>query len=152
MLLLRRIRAAGLASLILSLVACGGPIVMIPGGELSGKVEAVPSDWSFTDSVETMQLETRPADPYSVNIWGASVGDRFYIGCGNPEKGWCKYVLEDPNVRLRVNDSIYELRAEPIENEPELEAYLAGLKKKYDREVSPEERGQAVAFALTARE
>ena len=29
------------------------------GGELSGTVKPAPSDWSFTDSVETVQLETR---------------------------------------------------------------------------------------------
>ena len=47
-------------------VACG-PIVMIPGGELSGTPAPVPESWDFTNEVDTIQLETRPEDPYSVN-------------------------------------------------------------------------------------
>jgi hypothetical protein len=148
----RRLPATVLTTLVLGLAACGGPIVMLPGGELSGTLTAVPSDWSFTDSVETLQLETRPSDPYSVNIWGVGMGDRLYIACGDRENRWCSYISEDPNVRLRVNDSIYELRAELVESDSERDAFLAVLRKKYDREVTSEEQGRALAYALTARE
>jgi hypothetical protein len=132
-------------------LACSGPLVMIPGGALSGEVKPVPADWSFTDSVETLQLEVRPADPYSVNIWGVGVGDRLFIACGDRENRWGTYIREDPEVRLRVSDSIYEMRAELVENDADREAVLAAMKKKYDFEPTPEQQGEALLFALSAR-
>ena len=50
-------------------LACG-PIGPIPGGALRGDPVAEPvQDWSFLDAEHTVQLETRPGDPYSVNVW-----------------------------------------------------------------------------------
>ena len=89
-----------------------GPLVMVPGGELSGTVKPAPSDWSFTDSVETVQLETRPEDPYSVNVWGVAAGDAFYVASGRGESAaWAKHIAADPRVRLRVGEDLYELSA-----------------------------------------
>ena len=44
-----------------SLAACGRPFVLLPGGALEGQTAAIPESWSFTDAVDTVQLETRPA-------------------------------------------------------------------------------------------
>ena len=65
----------------LLILACG-PLGPLPGGELSGSVASAPSDWSFTDEQENVQLETRPSDPYSVNVWGAGVDGSFYVAAG----------------------------------------------------------------------
>ena len=47
---------------------CGGPFLSIPGGALAGEVVSEPvTDWSFVDSV-FLDLETRPEDPYSVEL------------------------------------------------------------------------------------
>ncbi len=53
----------------LFLVAGCGPFLLLPGGKLGGATAPAPSDWAFADEVNTAQLETRPEDPYSVNIW-----------------------------------------------------------------------------------
>jgi len=91
-----------LSGLLVFGIGCGGPMVMIPGGQLSGTVQPVPSDWSFSDEFDDVQLETRPSDPYSVNIWGVADGARFYIVSGRGlESAWAKHIDEDPNVRLR---------------------------------------------------
>ena len=63
-------------------LGCGGPVVMLPGGKLSGTVQPPPADWAFSDDVDNIQLETRPDDPYSVNLWGVGVGATFYIVSG----------------------------------------------------------------------
>ena len=54
-------------------LGCGGPFLIVPGGALSGDVvEPVPSDWSFVES-SFVDLETRPSDPYSVELDRKSV-------------------------------------------------------------------------------
>ena len=88
--------------LFVGLVGCG-PIVMIPGGELSGNVEPTPANWAFTDAVDTVQLESRPSDPYSVNVWAVAVGDDLYIAAGSgTETAWAQNIAEDDRVRLRI--------------------------------------------------
>ena len=95
---------------LLGLPACS-PFVMIPGGELSGEVQSVPSDWSFSDAVKTVQLETRPADSYSVNIYGVAVGREFYVAASKLDNQWVRYITDDDNIRPRTGKAIYELCA-----------------------------------------
>jgi hypothetical protein len=143
-------RLAIIALALSSLLACG-PTVMIPGGELSGETEAVPSDWSFSDAVETVQLETRPEDPYSVNIWGVAVGSDFYVAAGNAENAWALNIAEDDNVRLRVGEAIYELRAVRDGSPEARQRFLAAAKRKYDFEPDEEQASEAILFRLVAR-
>jgi len=139
-------------SILLLLVgtACGGPLVMIPGGELSGPVEAVPDSWAFSDAHEDVQLETRPADPYSVNVWGVAAGDAFYVA-GSNENRWAGHIAANPAVRVRIDGTIYELAATPTDEAAELEAFLAAVKKKYDWEPDDEQRAGATLFRLEPR-
>ena len=137
----------------LALLALGcGPLGPLPGGRLSGQVASPPGDWSDADRHENVQLETRPSDPYSVNVWGAGIGDRFYLASGQGgEATWVEYIAEDPNVRLRVGDTLYELRAVHVTSEAERERFLEAVKRKYDWEPSSEEREKAWLFRLDPR-
>ena len=128
-----------------------GPLVMIPGGELSGAVKAPPDDWAFSDSIETVQLETRPEDPYSVNIWGVAVNERFYVAAGDAENRWARNIAENPQVRLKLEEHLYELRAVRTDEPAELAAFLAALKRKYDFEPEPEQTASAALFRLEPR-
>ena len=132
-----------------ALAACG-PIIGIPGGRLSGAVAPPPSDWSFSDAVETFQLETRPDDPYSVNIWGVAVGEHFYIGT-SPDTAWSQHIADDPRVRLRLGETLYELRAERAGEDADREAYWASVKRKYDYEPDPEQMEGGLFFRLFPR-
>lgn len=132
-------------------LACG-PIVMIPGGELDGTPTPPPSDWSFSDSVDTIQLETRPSAPYSVNLWGVAVGSAFYVAAGDGEEStWARNIQVDPEVRLRIENRIYEMRATRVDDEAEKERVLSALKAKYDFEPEPDERSKAWLFRLDPR-
>ena len=103
----------------LALLACG-PLGPLPGGRLSGEVAGAPPDWAFSDAEKNVQLETRPGDPYSVNVWGVAVGDHFYLASGQAgESKWAQYIVEDPEVRLRVAGTVYEMRAVRVEGETE---------------------------------
>jgi hypothetical protein len=143
-------RALALGLVLLAPLACG-PLVMIPGGALSGEVAPAPSDWAFSDAVDTVQLETNPADPYSVNVWGVGAGSAFYIGAGDKDSQWARNIRANPQVRLRIDGVLYELSAEEIEDEAELEVFLAAAQKKYDFEPEPDQRESATLFKLTAR-
>lgn len=145
-------RLAALLSLSLLALGCG-PIGPFPGGRLSGDVATgLPADWSFADEEKTVQLETRPSAPYSVNLWGVSIGDRFYLASGSGgEANWVEHIAKDPNVRLRVGGTIYELRAIRVSNETHSERFLEALKRKYDWEPSVRERDEAWLFRLDPR-
>ena len=136
-----------------NVIGCDGPFIMIPGGALAGTVEPVPGDWSFSDATDNVQLETRPNDPYSVNIWGVGVGDRFFIASGRGiEASWSQHIAEDPRVRLRIETAIYEMRAVPTQDPADREAFLAAAKKKYDDfEPNEEEASKAILYRLVAR-
>lgn len=136
--------------------ACGPPLGPLPGGRLSGEVVAPPADWTFTNAHDTVQLETNPADPYSVNIWGTRVGDSFYVAAGEGgEATWAQHIEADPNVRLGVGGNLYELRAVRIDldDEPETRAaFLAALQQKYDFDAEEDERSsEAWLYRLDPR-
>ncbi len=125
----------------LLLAACG-PIGPIPGGKLRGDSASEPvADWSFTDAHHAAQLETRPADPYSVNTWCVGYRDSLYVptsmirGPGDPmEREWVRNVVEDPRVRIRIGDTIYERRAQRVTDGAEFAAVRARLIEKYGLE------------------
>lgn len=134
-----------------TLLACD-PIVMIPGGRLAGDVTPVPDDWSFTDATDTVQLETRPEDPYSVNVWALAVKDAIYVVAGSGrETTWAQNIEQDDRVRLRVGEAIYELRAIPDDEASTRDAFLAAAKKKYDFEPEGEDVSKAILYRLESR-
>ena len=142
---------AGL-SLVLLALACG-PLGPLPGGQLSGEVaNGAPRDWSFSEAYEVVQLETRPQDPYSVNLWGTAVGDRFYLGSGRGgDSAWVEHIAADAQVRLRVGDKIYELRAVRVEDPEERQRFVDAMKRKYEWEPTPDQRAEAWLYRLDPR-
>ena len=138
-------------ALVLSLAGCSRPFLLLPGGALEGTPAAVPASWSFTDAVETVQLETQPGDPYSVNIWLTAAGDHVYVHAGANRSTWVEHIEADPNVRLRVNDSIYELAAARVATQEEFDRFSDAYEKKYGRRPRNENVGEAYLFRLAGR-
>ena len=108
-------------------------------------------DWSFTQASETVQLETNPAEPYSVNIWVTAAGEQLYVHAGANRSTWVEYIEADPNVRLRVNESIYELSASRVEDQAEFDRFSAAYEKKYGSRPRNESVAEAYLFRLTVR-
>ncbi len=103
-------------------LACGGPFFVIPGGELSGEVVSEPvSDWSFVTD-RFVDLETRPADPYTVELNYVVKDGQLYI---DPAEGrsWLELMRAVPRVRVRFCDMIYPLRAVLVGRPGELEGF-----------------------------
>jgi hypothetical protein len=90
-----------------------GPRGFIAGGWLWGEVVREPvRDWSFTDRIAEVQVQTRVGPlPYSVTTWNLSAGDRFYVPSGDCSRRWVRQVLAHPDVRVRIDGRVYELRA-----------------------------------------
>ena len=105
-----------------TLTACGGPFLIFPGGELQGElVNEQVTDWSFvTDPF--MDLETRPEEPYSVELNYIVKDGRLYI---DPAEGrrWLGYLRAEPRVRVRFGGKIYPLTAVLVGSPGELEGF-----------------------------
>ena len=104
----RSIHALSLLVLVTILGGCSGPFLLLPGGALEGEVAPVPADWKFTDEVSTVQIETQPDDPYSVNIWITAAGDALYLHAGAKKATWVEHLESDPRVRVRIEEPIFE--------------------------------------------
>ena len=104
------------------LLGCGGPFLVVPGGALRGTVVTEPvADWSFvTDSF--VDLETRPDDPYSVELNYFVKDGKLYI---DPAEGrrWLDYMRADPRVRVRFEGRVYPLKAVLVGGPGEVEGF-----------------------------
>ena len=110
-----------------ALPGCGEPFVTIPGGELSGRVAEPPAEWS--EVPYTIQLETRPSQPYSINIWSVGIGPDLYVATGADGTTWSGFIAQDDAVRARFEEHLYPLRAVLVTDAAErlrvAEAYAA---------------------------
>lgn len=143
--------ATAVALLATALLGCGGPFVLLPGGALEGAATAAPADWSFTDAVNTVQLETQPRDPYSVNIWMVGLGEAAYVHAGASRSTWVEHIEADPRVRLRVDESIYELAATRVSAQDEFDRFSDAYEKKYGTRPRNENVAEVYLFRLTPR-
>ena len=106
------------------LSGCGGPMLMIPGGALAGEVVTTPvTDWSFVEAT-FVDLETRPEDPYSVELNYIVRGDELFI---DPAEGktWLDHLRANPLARVRFGRKVYPVRAVLVGQPGELEGFDA---------------------------
>ena len=87
-----------------ALSACGGPVLIFAGGALSGQERPLTTaDLPKSDVV--FQLETRPNDPYSVNLNGFAIDGGLYVD-PTAERAWGQHLAADPNIRVRLTDGV----------------------------------------------
>ncbi len=115
-------RAAQLAALALLVLVsgCSGPCFLMPGGELEGEAVPPPLNWGFAGEYGMAQLETRPDEPYSVNLAYTIVDEVLYINAGDTETQWAKNMSVDPHVRLGIDGQLFALRAERVTDPGEI--------------------------------
>lgn len=116
--------------LLVLLAACSDPLIMLPGGRLAGTETPTPEQWREVPN--TIQLETNPDDPYSVNVWAAGIGADLYVATGEEGSTWSEYMEANPLVRVRMGDNIYLLSASRVSASQELAAVGAAYVAKYD--------------------
>ena len=112
--------------------ACSGPMGPIPGGELQGTPAPWPEDWSYTDDIENVLLQTRPQDPYSVTIWIVTVEDKVYIAAGDEDAKWVQYMRANPNVILSVNGKLINAVVANVTANEEINRVVQAYLTKYE--------------------
>ena len=140
-----------LAAVVLFATACSGPFLLLPGGELEGEVAPVPTDWSFTDDVSTIQIETNPSDPYSVNIWATAMDGALYLHAGANRATWVEYLEADPRLRIKVEAQLYELAARRVTEEAEFGRFADAYERKYGVRPRNESVSEVYLLRLEAR-
>ncbi len=149
-------RGAVTTGLALALVLAGAlgcePVGPVPGGELSGPVaEKLPSDWSFTDALETVEIETDPDDPYSVNTWCVGHEGRLYVPTKDPDsRKWVAKIRANPQVRVRADGTLYPGRLVEVTDPEEFEQVGSVLIAKYEID-RPGEDEKVALFRLEPR-
>ncbi len=118
----RSILLMALVAMVAMVMGCGGPLLIFPGGALSGTTVTKPvADWSFVDET-FLELETRPSDPYSVQLNYVVREGKLYI---DPAEGkrWLDHLREDPRVRVRFGSDLYDLEAVLVGQPGQLEDF-----------------------------
>ena len=146
---MRTLRPA-LLGLVLSL-ALGCRYIPLPGGELDGTPAPVPADWSRLADTSIVQVETRPDDPYSVNLWAVARGDAVYLHSGDNRAAWIEHLEADPRLRLQIEDAIYELRAERVTSQEEFDRFAELWDAKYGNRPRNEDVDEAYLMRLGPR-
>ncbi len=126
---MRRVMLTAAAAILLS--ACAEPFIVFAGGTLKGEITDPPSDWSILDSVDTVQLETQPDDPYSINVWVAGIGPNVYIATGEDGTSWTEHIDANRHVRLRIDNQIFALDAVRVVDPSERRRVSAAYASKY---------------------
>ena len=115
------------------LLSCG-PIAIFPGGRLRGELVTEPvADWSFSDAHMTIAVEVRPSFPHSVTtICFTHEGQLYVPASRGSSKKWTHYVLDNPNVRLKIGSKVYLGRASRVLDDSRSDAMRASAAAKYD--------------------
>lgn len=106
--------------LVLVAAACNGPFGLLPGGKLEGEPRAVPAAWNIPEKSGQMQLESRPEDPYSVNVNFTVIDGHLYVNAGDSETAWVKNIETNSEVRLRIDGILYEVKAVRVTDSDEI--------------------------------
>jgi hypothetical protein len=138
--------------IVLALVAgaCFNPSERRPGTRLSGELAAeLPADWSFTDAQHEIAIEVATPYwlPHSVTIWCAADGGELYVGARNPdEKRWPGWVERDPDARLLIGDTIYEVKLARVEAPEEISRIRRAYGTKYELPETPPDQGPPMRY------
>lgn len=135
----------------IAILAGCGPIGPVPGDAIDGEPIPAPQSWASSDTVEVITVETNPAEPYSVNIWGVGVDPFLYIGASDPDSTWAQNIQQDERVRVRMGDGIYDLKAVRVDDPGTQEVIRQAFIRKY--EMDPDEAAfeGAALFRLEPR-
>ena len=137
--------------LALVLLLSGCDLIPFSGGALTGTLTEPPSSWTDAANPEIIELETNPIDPYSVKLWIVGMGPNLYVHAGANRATWVEHIEQNANVRLLIDDSLYELLAVRVESAEEFAAFAMVYEEKYGNRPRNEEVQEAYLFRLLPR-
>jgi len=135
---------------------------------LTGGLVTTPvTDWSFTDAVPTVQIETRTwyLIPHFVRTYIARNDAQLYLFSeyfapepGQPDlrdrfpeaRFWNRMVVRDPRIRVKIGNRLFEMRAYPL-TEPSgmavaRQAFLSKYADVREQQALPESRRPRLYF------
>jgi hypothetical protein len=121
-------RALALA-VALALAGCGP----VPGGSLSGRAATAPASWAseLPGGRRICEIEARPEKPYSIQVECFLFQDALYVQSHRwalaswwPVESWAAVLIAHPDVRVRLGDALFELRAQRIADEEQRTSVL----------------------------
>jgi len=124
---------------------------LLPGGTLDGDPAPAPADWAFAGDSGTIQIETRPADPYSVNVAFTILDGVLYVNAGGTETRWVKNISAEPQIRLRMGGRLYDLRADRVTDPAEIEAFAEAWTAQSFFRRDPRKYDEVWIYRLVAR-
>jgi len=128
-------RKAFLIFISMSLVcACSGPIGPIAGGKLEGIPAPWAADWSYTDQVQNMLLQTNPEDPYSVTVWLVTQNNQLYVASSSLDNQWTQNMVKEPFVVLSIEGRLFDAAAYLVEDQGEADPVIEAYLTKYEIE------------------
>ena len=119
-----------------------GPHNRTPGLWLKGNVVTTPvTDWSFTDNIPVVQLETRSwyLLPHSVNVNCLDYNGQLYLVSVYPASAWNANVQRDPHVRLKIGSNVYERTVMLVTDPAERQGVMEARHAKYPNLKVPQE-------------
>jgi hypothetical protein len=116
---------------------------------LTGDPVSTPvTDWSFTDTIPTVQIETRTwyMIPHVLRTDIARNGGQLYLFSeyfapkpGQPDyrddfpnaRFWNRMVVRDPRIRVKIGDRLFQMRAYPLKDASEVAVARQAFLAKY---------------------
>jgi hypothetical protein len=112
----------------------------LPGLWLRGDLVTTPvTNWSFTDKIPTIKLQTRTwyLIPHSVNIGCVYSNGHLYVSSVYMRPGvryrWNEDVIRDPRVRLKIGNQLYDRTLSHVTDPVEKAAVFQAKSKKYSQ-------------------
>jgi len=111
-----------------SSLACRAPGLWLRGEPVTTPV----SDWSFTDKVQTVKVQTRTPFllPYSVSAWCAVYNGNLYLTSYRGRR-WVEDIIRDPHVRLKIGNQLFDRTFSLVNDPAEKAAVLKAKGEKY---------------------
>jgi hypothetical protein len=109
----------------------------IPGLWLTGDLVTITvTDWSFTDKVPTIKLQTpgRFLLPHSITINCLAYNSQLYVTSvypAGPPRSWNENVMRYPHVRIKIGDKLYNRTLVLVTDPAAMEGVLQVRAKKY---------------------
>lgn len=135
---------------------------------LTGEVVKTPvPDWSFTDAISTVQIETRTwyLLPHVLRTDISRNNQQLYLfseyfapAPGKPDlrerfpeaRFWNRMVVRDPRIRVKIGNRLFDMRAYPLTDPSEIavarQAFLSKYADVTAQEALPESRRPALHF------
>jgi hypothetical protein len=124
-----------------------------PGLWLKGNLVTTPvTDWSFTDQVSQVEVQTRSRFliPHSVTTYCVSLNGQLYLDSFYPPgveyphgRSWNENVAREPHVRLKIGNNLYDVTLVHDTEPADKAAVLQLVAKKYPQlKIPPPERVQ----------